>query len=84
VLAFVVVLARRAKAAGGRRESALIHSAVGTQILLGIWTLLSGVDITLAVAHQGMGVLLLATTLMASHKLQLLRDARPRSAAAAS
>jgi cytochrome c oxidase assembly protein subunit 15 len=84
VLAFVAVLARRVKAAGGRRESILIHSAVGAQILLGIWTLLSGVDITVAVAHQGMGVLLLATTLTAAHKLQLLRDARPRAAAAAS
>ena len=84
VLAFVVVLARRVKAAGGRRESMLIHSAVGTQILLGIWTLLSGVDLVVAVAHQGMGVLLLATTLTAAHKLQLLRDARPRAAPAAS
>jgi cytochrome c oxidase assembly protein subunit 15 len=76
VLVFVIVLARRVKAAGGRRESVLIHSAVGTQILLGIWTLLSGVDLVVAVAHQGMGVLLLATTLTAAHKLQLLQDGR--------
>lgn len=74
VLAFVVVLARRVKAVGGRRESILVHSAVGTQILLGIWTLLSGVDLHVAVAHQAVAVLLIATMLMAAHKLAVVED----------
>lgn len=78
VLAFVIVLARKVKTAGGRRESILIHSAMGTQILLGIWTLLSGVDITIAVAHQGVGVLLLAATLMAAHRFAVAMVAGER------
>ncbi len=78
VLAFVVVLARRVKKVGGRRESILVHSAVGTQILLGIWALLSGVDLHVAVAHQAVAVLLVATMLMAAHKLAVVKDAPAR------
>jgi cytochrome c oxidase assembly protein subunit 15 len=74
VLAFVVVLARKVRK-GGRLESILVHSAVGTQILLGIAVLLTGVQIDLAVLHQATAVLLLATTLMAAHRLAQLRAA---------
>ncbi|MFC7537119.1 COX15/CtaA family protein [Sphingomonas sp. GCM10030256] len=69
VLAFVVVLARKVKRVGGRRESILVHSAIGTQILLGIWALLSGMQLHVAAAHQAVAVLLIATTLMAAHRL---------------
>jgi cytochrome c oxidase assembly protein subunit 15 len=44
-------------------------AAVAIQISLGIATLLSGVQIRLAAAHQGMAVILLATILAASHRL---------------
>ncbi len=49
-------LARRAIAA----TRALLAGAIVAQILLGILTILSGVQIDIAVAHQGMAALLLA------------------------
>lgn len=75
VLAFVVVLARRVKRSGGRWESILMHSAVGLQIILGIATLLTGVHLHVAVAHQAVAVLLIGTMVMAAHKLAV---AQPR------
>ena len=44
-------------------------SAVAIQISLGIATLVSGVEIPLAAAHQGMAVVLLGTILAAAHSL---------------
>jgi cytochrome c oxidase assembly protein subunit 15 len=44
-------------------------AAVACQIALGIATLLSGVWIWIAVSHQAMAVLLLATILFAAHRL---------------
>jgi cytochrome c oxidase assembly protein subunit 15 len=76
VLALVVLLARRARALGARRESILVHGAVGTQILLGIATLLSGVRIEVAVLHQGTAVILLATVLMCAHAIAERSGAR--------
>lgn len=73
VLAFAVVIARQVKRAGGRQESILLHSAIGTQILLGIWTLLSGVHLHVAVAHQGMAVLVVAGFVAAAHRLAVAR-----------
>jgi cytochrome c oxidase assembly protein subunit 15 len=69
VLAAVVILARAAKRAGLRSRSIALHSAVGTQILLGIFTLLSGVKIWLAVSHQAVAVLLLIAMVWTSHGL---------------
>ena len=69
VLAAVIVLARAARRAGLRPRSIALHSAVGTQILLGIATLLSGVRIWLAVPHQAVAVLLLATMVWTAHGL---------------
>jgi cytochrome c oxidase assembly protein subunit 15 len=73
-LAFVVAavalwLAARAWMGGFRQEAALLAGAVVAQILLGILTLLSGVQIDIAVAHQGMAVLLLGAMLAAAHRL---------------
>lgn len=75
VLAFAILLAIQAKRAGARREAFLLHLAVGLQILLGIWTLLSGVSLHVAVAHQGMAVLLIAAFLIAAHALAVRRGA---------
>lgn len=47
----------------------LLLGAVGSQILLGILTILSGVQIDIAVAHQGMAALLLAAMVNLSHRL---------------
>jgi cytochrome c oxidase assembly protein subunit 15 len=51
------------------RWGAALVAAVAIQISLGIATLLSGVQIPLAAAHQAMAVVLLGTILAASHRL---------------
>jgi len=54
---------------GQRFDALLLSGAVVAQILLGILTLLSGVLIDIAVAHQGMAALLLAALLNVGHGL---------------
>jgi heme a synthase len=65
----LVLLARRVKAAGARPASIAIHSAFGVQILLGIATVMSGVNMALAVSHQAVGALLVAATTWGLHSL---------------
>lgn len=65
----LVLMARRVKKAGVRGASAAIHSAFGIQILLGIATVMTGVNIVLAVAHQAVGALLVAATVWGAHVL---------------
>lgn len=70
VVAVLVLFARQLKRVeGGRLASIAIHSAFGTQIILGILTVLSGIAIWLAVLHQATGTLLLATTVWGAHEL---------------
>ena len=52
-----------------RKASIAIHSAFGTQIVLGILTVLSGVALWLAALHQAVGALLLAATVWGAHAL---------------
>jgi cytochrome c oxidase assembly protein subunit 15 len=66
-VAGLVVLARQARRGGGRQASIAIHSAFGTQILLGIATVLTGVALWLAVLHQLVGALLVAATAWGAH-----------------
>ncbi|WP_205480409.1 COX15/CtaA family protein [Sphingomonas arenae] len=75
VLAMAILLAIKVKRAGGRRESLFLHAAVGLQILLGIATLLTGVHLHVAVAHQGMAVVVIAAFLLAAHRLAILQGA---------
>ena len=70
VVAALVIFARRIKPReGGRSASIAIHSAFGTQILLGILTVLTGVAIWLAALHQAVGALVLASTVWGAHVL---------------
>jgi len=70
VVAFLVLFARKVrKVEGARAASIAIHSAFGTQIILGILTVLSGIAIWLAVLHQATGALLLAATVWGAHAL---------------
>ena len=78
VVALLVVLARQLRPLN-RRASIAIHSAFGTQILLGIVTVWSGMAIWLAALHQLTGALLLAATVWGAH---LLGRARHQPAAA--
>lgn len=66
-VAALIVLARKARAAGSRPASIAIHTAFGTQILLGIATVLTGVALWLAVLHQLVGALLVAATAWGAH-----------------
>ena len=50
-----------------RRASVAIHSAFGIQVLLGIATVMTGVALWLAVAHQLFGALLVAATAWGMH-----------------
>ena len=68
VIAALVLFARRVKLVS-RPASIFIHAAFGTQILLGIATVMSGVALPLAVAHQAVGALLLASTVWGAHLL---------------
>lgn len=63
----LVVFARKVRAAGSRAASIAIHSAFGTQILLGIFTVISGVALALAALHQAVGALLVAATVWGAH-----------------
>lgn len=70
VVAVLVLFARKLrKVEGARPASIAIHSAFGTQIVLGILTVLSGVAIWLAVLHQATGALLVAATVWGAHEL---------------
>lgn len=50
-----------------RRASIALNAAIGTQVLLGIATVVTGVDLWIAVAHQLVGALLVAITAWAAH-----------------
>lgn len=66
VVAALVVFARAVRS-DSRRAAIAIHSAFGTQILLGIATVMTGVALWLAAAHQAVGALLVAATIWGAH-----------------
>jgi heme a synthase len=68
-VAALLVLARAAKRAGDRGASIAIHSAFGLQVILGIATVMTGVNITLAVLHQAVGALLVASISWGAHSI---------------
>lgn len=65
-VAALIVLARKVRAFD-RRASFAIHSAFGIQIILGIATVWTGVDLWVATAHQAVGALLVAATAWGLH-----------------
>jgi len=67
VVGALVLLARRVKSAGKRPVSIAIHSAFGTQILLGIAAVMTGVNLPVAVLHQAVGALVVAATVWGVH-----------------
>jgi heme a synthase len=68
LVAALIIFARKVRKVS-RPASIAIHSAFGTQILLGIATLLSGVAIWLAALHQAVGALLVAAVVWGAHEL---------------
>jgi cytochrome c oxidase assembly protein subunit 15 len=70
VVAAMIVFARKVRKAGGARAASIaIHSAIGTQVILGILTVLSGIAIWLAALHQATGALLVAATVWGAHEV---------------
>jgi cytochrome c oxidase assembly protein subunit 15 len=67
VVAALVVFARIVRCAGSRPASIAIHSAFGTQIILGIATVTTGIDLPVAVLHQAVGALVVAATVWGAH-----------------
>jgi len=65
-VAALIVLSRKVRAAD-RRASVAIHSAFGTQILLGIATVMAGMPIWLAALHQLTGALVVIATVWGAH-----------------
>jgi heme a synthase len=70
VVAVLVLFARKVREVPGARVASIaIHTSFGTQIILGILTVLSGIAIWLAVLHQATGALVLASTVWGAHEL---------------
>jgi cytochrome c oxidase assembly protein subunit 15 len=65
----LVWMAGRVNSVGDRRLAYALLSVTVGQILLGILTVVTGVNIVLAVAHQLVGALLLGVAVMATHRL---------------
>jgi cytochrome c oxidase assembly protein subunit 15 len=72
LVAALVIFAREVKPASALASKA-IHSAFGTQILLGIATVMTGMNIVLAVLHQAVGALVVAAFTWGAHV-----DGRPK------
>jgi cytochrome c oxidase assembly protein subunit 15 len=68
VVAALIVFARKLRQSA-RPASVAIHSAFGLQVLLGIATVWSGMELWLAVLHQLNGALLVAATVWGAHAL---------------
>jgi heme a synthase len=68
-LVALVLLAGAVKRAGDRRASIAIHATLGLQILLGVATVFSGVNIVLATLHQAVGALLVASASWGAHSV---------------
>jgi len=68
VVVALIVLARRIRKKH-RKASVALHCAFGTQIVLGIATVLTSVDFSLAVLHQAVGALVVASTVWCVHLL---------------
>lgn len=65
---FLIVLARRIRTQS-RKASIAIHSAFGVQIVLGIATVMTSVNIHFAVLHQAVGALVVISTAWGVHLL---------------
>lgn len=68
-VAALIVFARRIRRAGVRSASIAVHSAFGTQIVVGIATVMTGMAIWLAVLHQAIAAALVAATAWGAHVL---------------
>jgi cytochrome c oxidase assembly protein subunit 15 len=68
-VAVLILLARRDRAANARGASIAIHAAFGTQLVLGVLTVWSGMNIVLAAFHQLVGALLVVAATWGVHSI---------------
>lgn len=61
----------KAMRSGERQAGILLHLLIAAQIILGIATLMTGVDLWVAVAHQGVGALVVAAATWCAHAASL-------------
>lgn len=73
VVVALIVMARMVRRAGSRPASIAIHSAFGTQLLLGIATVMTGMTLWVAALHQLVGALLVVAAVWGAHVLGRLR-----------
>lgn len=69
VVALLIVMARHLRKPGTRSASIAIHTTFGIQILLGIATVMTGVELWIAVMHQLTGALVLVASVWGAHIL---------------
>jgi len=67
--AALLLLARALSRGGARVEPRLLVAVVAAQMLLGIWTVVSGVSMWIAVLHQVTGAILVAVVAASLHRL---------------
>ena len=67
--AFMVLLAVKAMKRGSRKTPVALKILVSAQILLGIATLLSGVELRIAAAHQGVAALIVWAAAACAHRI---------------
>jgi len=65
----LLLLARTLSRRGARTEARLLVAVVAAQMLLGIWTVVSGVSMWVAVWHQVTGAMLVAIAAAGLHRL---------------
>lgn len=65
----LLLLARSLSRLGARIEARLLVAVVAAQMLLGIWTVVSGVSMWIAVLHQVTGAILVAVAAAGLHRL---------------
>ncbi len=75
----LILLARRIKLSGARHISIAIHTSFGLQVLLGIATVMTGMNFTLAVLHQAVGALVVASATWGFHHLGHIDQSRTSS-----
>jgi heme a synthase len=63
----MIWLGVQAMRSGARRAGIILHGLIAVQILLGIATLMSGMELWVAVAHQGVGALVVAAAAWCGH-----------------
>ena len=69
VAVVVLLVARDTWRRGAQLPAMLLVFTLAAQIMLGILTLLTGVALSIAAAHQGMAALLLAALVLAAHRI---------------